>query len=87
VSSATPNSTQHPAALRVRRLRLFAQHEPIVVMRTDCHVCRSEGLSARARVLLIAGDREVHATLFQVEGDGVVAPGEAALSEEITDCP
>ncbi len=82
MSSATPNSTQHPAALRVRRLRLFAQHEPIVVMRTDCHVCRSEGLSARARVLLIAGDREVHATLFQVEGDDLIAPGEAALSEE-----
>lgn len=51
-------------------------------MRTDCHVCRSEGLSARARVLLIAGDREVHATLFQVEGDDLIAPGEAALSEE-----
>lgn len=82
MSSATPNATQHPAVLKARRLRLFTQHEPIVVMRTDCHVCRSEGLSARARVLLTADGREVHATLFQVEGDDLIAPGEAALSEE-----
>ena len=31
--------------LRARRLGLHTQHELIVLMRTDCHVCRSEGLS------------------------------------------
>ncbi|HRD46405.1 MAG TPA: thymidine phosphorylase, partial [Caulobacter sp.] len=82
MSIATPDTVSHAAVLKARRLRLFTQHEPIVVMRTDCHVCRSEGLSARAQVLLVAGDRQVHATLFQIDGEGVVAPGEAALSEE-----
>lgn len=49
-------------------------------MRTDCHVCRSEGLSSRAQVLLRSGDREVQATLFQLEGE-LIAMDEAALSE------
>lgn len=49
-------------------------------MRRDCEVCRAEGLAARARVRLVAGDREVHATLYQVDGD-LLAAGEAALSE------
>ena len=50
-------------------------------MRTDCHVCRAEGLSGRSQVLLSAAGREVRAALFQVEGDGLLAPDEAALSE------
>lgn len=82
MSIAPPDGPQPAATLKARRLRLFTQHEPVVVMRTDCHFCRSEGLSARAQVLLIVGDRQVHATLFQIDGDEVVAPGEAALSEE-----
>lgn len=67
--------------LRARRLRLHTQHEPVVIMRSDCHVCRSEGLAARSQVLLAAGDRAVQATLFQVDGDALLAPDEAALSE------
>src|SRR3546814_13877746 len=67
--------------LRARRLGLHSQHQPIVIMRTDCHVCQAEGLSGRSQVLLLAGDREVRALLYQVEGDGLLAPGEAALSE------
>lgn len=67
--------------LRVRRLRLHTQHRPVIVMRTDCHVCRSEGLSPRAQVLVSNGTRQVQATLFQVEGDTLLAQGEAGLSE------
>jgi thymidine phosphorylase len=67
--------------LKARRLRLHTQHEPVVIMRSDCHVCRSEGLAARSQVLLAAGDRAVQATLFQVDGDALLAPDEAALSE------
>lgn len=66
--------------LRARRLGLHTQDEAVVLMRTDCHVCRSEGLSARTQVLLTAGSREIVATLFQVEGD-FLALDEAALSE------
>jgi thymidine phosphorylase len=76
VSSIDPS----PPTLRARRLHLHTQHQAIVLMRTDCHVCRSEGLSSRAQVLLRSGDREVQATLFQIEGD-LIAMDEAALSE------
>jgi thymidine phosphorylase len=66
--------------LRARRLGLHAQHDAIVIMRTDCHVCRSEGLSARTQVLVVAGAREVLATLYQVSGD-LIATNEVGLSE------
>lgn len=66
--------------LHARRLGLHAQHDAIVIMRTDCHVCRAEGLSARTQILVIAGDREVLATLYQVSSD-LIAPNEVGLSE------
>lgn len=72
----------HPRpSLRARRLHLHTQSEPIVVMRADCPVCRSEGLSARSQVLLSSGGHEVIATLYQVEGEAMLAPDEAGLSE------
>ncbi|MCO3020375.1 thymidine phosphorylase family protein [Pseudomonas aeruginosa] len=75
ISPITP-----PPTLRARRLGLHAQHQAIAIMRTDCHVCRAEGLASRSQVLLSADGRHVQALLFQVDGD-LVAPGEAALSE------
>ena len=69
-----------PPTLRAKRLGLHAQHQAIAIMRTDCHVCRAEGLSSRSQVLLSAGGRQVQAMLFQAEGE-LIAPGEAALSE------
>jgi thymidine phosphorylase len=59
---------------------LLTQDEAIVLMRADCHVCRSEGLASRARVLLSSGERQVIATLYQVDNDWL-APDEAGLSE------
>jgi thymidine phosphorylase len=67
--------------LRARRLGLHTQHQPVVIMRTDCHVCRSEGLSARSQVVVSAGGLEVQATLFQIEGEDLIALDEVALSE------
>jgi len=69
-----------PPTLRAKRLGLHTQHQAVVLMRTDCHVCLSEGLASRSRVLLSAGARQVQATLFQIEGDWITA-GEVALSE------
>ncbi|WP_292072290.1 thymidine phosphorylase family protein [Brevundimonas sp. UBA7534] len=68
-------------SLKARRFGLHAQHESIVLMRRDCPVCRSEGLSSRAQVVLSAGGREVYATLYQMEGD-LLGHDEVALSEE-----
>lgn len=66
--------------LRARRLGIHTQHEAVAFMRTDCHVCRSEGLSSHAQVALAAGERQILATLYQVAGD-LLAPDEAGLSE------
>lgn len=69
--------------LRARRIRLHTQHQAVVVMRTDCHVCRSEGLSARSQVLVSNGSGEVQATLFQVDGDGLIALDEVGLRNRL----
>lgn len=72
--------TAAPPTVIARRLGLFTQHEAIVLMRADCHVCRAEGLAARSQVRLAAGGREVLATLYQV-AEGLLAHDEAGLSE------
>lgn len=70
--------------LRARRLGVHTQHEAVVFMRTDCHVCRSEGLSAHSRVLLQVGRRETLATLYQVSSD-LLDIDEVGLSESVWD--
>lgn len=66
--------------LRVRRLGVDTQFEPVVFMHKECAVCRSEGFVAHNRLLLRAGERHVIATLYQVTND-LIAHDEAALSE------
>lgn len=68
----------HP--LHARRLHLLTQDEAIVLMRSDCPICKSEGLAARARVLLRANGREVVATLYQIDND-LLRADEVGLSE------
>ena len=75
-----PGHDAHGATLRVRRLGLESQSEPIVLMHKDCPLCRSEGFQARSRIELRHGERSVLATLYQV-GDGFLALDEAGLSE------
>ena len=58
-----------PPALRATRMRLHAQHQPIALMRADCHVCRSEGLSSRSQVLIVSDGHEVQAQLYQIDSD------------------
>ena len=70
--------------LRAKRLGVFTGDDAVVFMRTDCHVCRSEGLSSRSRVLLSAGTRSVVATLYQVSS-GLLSIDEAGLSEAAWD--
>lgn len=76
--SAVPAATT--MSLKIRRIGLHTQREPIVIMRKDCPVCRSEGLAARSQVLLRAGDREVTAILFQ-QDDNDLGSDEVGLSE------
>jgi thymidine phosphorylase len=69
---------EHP--LRARRLGIHAQHDSVAFMRTDCHVCRSEGLSARSQVLVRTNGRDALATLYQVSSD-LIDIDEVGLSE------
>ena len=68
--------------LRVRRLGLETQHEPIVLMHADCPVARSEGFAARAEIELIAEGRSAIATLYLVR-DGIVGAHEIGMSDAV----
>jgi thymidine phosphorylase len=67
-------------SLLARRAGIDTQHEPVVFMRKDCPICRSEGFTAHARVRLARGSRSVIATLYQVT-DGLLGRDEAGLSD------
>jgi thymidine phosphorylase len=69
-----------PNTLRARRFGVDTQQEAVVFMRQDCHVCRSEGFSAHARIRLTHGDKSIIGTLYQV-ASALLALGEAGLSE------
>lgn len=75
-----PQGTVPENALTVRRMGIDTQHEAVIFMRKDCHVCRSEGFTAHTRVRVENGRHAIIATLFQVTG-GFLQPGEAGLSE------
>ena len=49
-------------ALRVRRMGIDTYREPVVYMRRDCRVCRSEGFEAQARVRVRGPRRSIIAT-------------------------
>lgn len=66
--------------LRARRLGIDTHSEPVVFLRSDSHISRSEGFSSHNRVLLSCGPRHAIATLYQVH-DGLLACDEAGLSE------
>lgn len=66
--------------VRVRRLGIDTQHEPVIFMRKDCPVCRAEGFAAHNRVLVANGRKSVIATLYQVTDD-IVPPEYAGFSE------
>ncbi len=68
------------STLRARRLGIETQDETVVFMPKECHVCRSEGFSARVRIRVRRAGRSIIATLYQVTS-GVVKAGEIGLSE------
>lgn len=80
--SNQPDAPSHEPTLRIRRLRLETQHEPIVLMHVGCPVARSEGFSARAQVELHTGGRSALATLYQLS-DGLLGPHEIGVSEVV----
>ena len=66
--------------LQLVRLGIDTHQEPVVYMRADCHVCRSEGFAAHSRVRIETETASTLATLNVVHGD-LIEPGAAGLSE------
>jgi thymidine phosphorylase len=67
-------------SLLLKRMGIDTHEEPIVYMRADCHVCRSEGFSAHSRLTVTTECSSIIATLNVVR-DGFLLPTEAGLSE------
>lgn len=72
----------HASTLRAKRIGIDTQHESVVYMHQDCHVCRSEGFRALARVRLNYGSKSVIATINHVSGN-LLEAGEAGLSDSL----
>ena len=66
--------------LRPRRLGIDTHQEPVVYLRADSPICRSEGFAAHSRVEVRLGGRRIIATLNVVHGE-LLAPGEVGCSE------
>lgn len=69
-----------PHVLRLKRLGIDTYQEPVIYMRSDCHVCRAEGFEAQSRVQVRHNGHAIIATLNVVTGE-LLAPDEAGLSE------
>lgn len=54
--------------------------QPVVYMREDCHVCRSEGFTTQTRVEIEVDDKRIIATLNVITGGDWLPPETAALS-------
>lgn len=80
VTVATAVRPRHRHTLKARRLGIDTHQEAVVYMRQDCHVCRSEGFAAQARIVVRTGGRSVFATLERITSD-LLAPDEVGLSE------
>ena len=56
-------------SLRAFNIGIDTHEEPVVYMHRDCHVCRSEGFTANARLQVSAGSHTIIATLNVVESE------------------
>lgn len=69
-----------PSRLKLRRLGIDTYREHVIYMRSDCHVCRSEGFAARSRIHVAANGASLIATLNVIHSD-LLSSEEAGLSE------
>lgn len=68
------------ATLTAHRMGIDTHQEPVVYMRRDCGVCRSEGFEAHSRVRIRNGSHAIIATL-NIADNQLLPPGGAGLSE------
>jgi thymidine phosphorylase len=70
----------HRNSLRLRRLGIDTYQHHVVFMRSDCHICRSEGFGVQSRVQVRLGAKTIIATVNVVHSE-LFAKGEGGLSE------
>lgn len=68
------------STLTLKYLGINTYKEPIIYMREDCHICKSEGFNAQARVRITLNNRSIIATLNTIETD-LLRHNEAGLSD------
>ncbi|WP_088329943.1 thymidine phosphorylase family protein [Lacimicrobium sp. SS2-24] len=66
--------------LKAMDMGINTHHEPVIYMREDCEICRSEGFSANSRLQLEYADSSIIATLNIVDNP-VLPKGYAGLSK------
>jgi thymidine phosphorylase len=71
--------TDENSHLHLKYLGINTYKEPIIYMRDDCFICRSEGFEAQARVQVTLRDRSLIATLNTIESN-LLQSNEASLS-------
>lgn len=67
------------SSLRFRPLGIDTSYEHIVYLNAGCHICRAEGFTAHARLVVTGNGRTLIATLNTVRG-GLLGIDEASLS-------
>lgn len=55
------------STLNLKYLGINTYKEPVIYMREDCHICKSEGFEAQARVSVKLNERSIIATLNTIE--------------------
>lgn len=65
----------------VMRAGIDTYRQPVVYMREDCHLCRSEGFSVLTRVEITHGQQSIIATLNVITDADWLPPDTAGLSE------
>ena len=66
--------------LKFRNLGIDTQQEHVAYMRSDCHVCKSEGFAALTRIRVSDHQKHIVASLNVIESE-LLAPGEISLSK------
>jgi thymidine phosphorylase len=67
------------STLRLKYLGINTYNEAVIYMNKDCHICRSEGFEAEARIVVTINGRSIIATLNTVE-ENLLKINEASLS-------
>jgi thymidine phosphorylase len=70
----------HSNTLKVKSLGIDTYRENTIFMRSDCHICRSEGFTALTRLVVHSSGKRIIATLNVVHSE-LLRENEAALSD------